>query len=174
MDELQEHRARIAQLEAHAARMQEEKEFYRKGKNTFRGLSIFCAFTILWMVGMSILGFRAGDVRETIKARRIEIVDMTGATRGVLEPSGMAWTQAHSKHAVSLAPISGLYVMDYDGDTITHVGGVVGGLLQLRSAANGSQIYLSAGQVEDMGGTLVVSDQHGKDVVQLPPEQPSN
>lgn len=174
MSELEDLAARVTQLELMNQQLAWEREFYRKGKNTFRALALFSTVTILGMIVMSMVGFTTSGVKDSIRARRIEVVDMAGQTRGVLESDGIRWVGLHSHGAISLAPSGGLYIADYDGDTIAHLGGTFGGSLHLRSSENRSSVSMSAGVLQEMGGSISVQDENGDDIVRLPPEPTTN
>lgn len=155
--------ATIDDLRSRIQRLELERDSYRKGRVAWR-----MAFGAV--VALAAFGFTTTGVKDTVKVHRVEIVDRLGEVRGVLEPNGIRWTAQLSKHAVSLAPISGLYVMDYYGDTIGHLGGAMGGELRLRSAANKSGVYMSAGVLEEIDGSLAIQGKNGEIIVQLPPE----
>lgn len=173
MSELENLTKRVAQLEMLNEHLIWERQLYIRAKNRFRVLAFF-SVTILVMIVTGMVGFTTSGVKDSIRARRIEVVDMAGQTRGVLEPDGIRWVGLHSHGAISIAPSGGLYIADYDGDTIAHLGGAFGGSLHLRSSENRSSVSMSAGVLQEMGGSISVQDENGDDIVRLPPEPTTN
>lgn len=149
-------------------------------------------FSLMMAVATAILAiaaFSPSGTTESLRVRKIELVDRFGKVRGVITADGITLRDAADFTTVALSPAKGMaitdqqratyldrlgLVMTHATDTTVELTGMDWGVLELSNSESQSLIRMDGGVLEWVAPTLLIKGPDGGDLVRLPPEQPSN
>lgn len=141
------------------------------------------------ILGVAIAAFSPSDTKESLRVRKIELVDRFGKVRGVITADGITLRDAADFTTVALSPAKGVAITDQQRatyldrlgvvmtdatDTTVRLRGMDWGSLELVNPESQSLIRMNGGMLDWVAPTLLLLGPQGEELVRLPPEKPSN